>query len=151
MTSGLFSSKTLGRLREAGWREDRDVNTEPFRQQFRAEGHRTNKAALDFLQRFGDLELTYVHQRVPTAVENCHFDAARAATDVFSENVHFWEEKIGEAMCPIGEARSGYLTLLMTEKGEVFAGVDDLLFRVAPSGEEAINVLCEGRDFEDVE
>jgi hypothetical protein len=38
------------------------------------------------------------------------------------------------------------MILLMAADGSVFAAMDDTVVRIAASGEEAIDALCEGRE-----
>lgn len=53
---------------------------------------------------------------------------------------------MGRPLVPIGEAFANHMILLMAADGSVFAAMDDTVVRIAASGEEAIDALCEGRE-----
>jgi hypothetical protein len=56
-----------------------------------------------------------------------------------------WSRRAGEALCPIGQAFCGHMTLVLGASGTVYAGMDDILKVVAPTLEAAVEVLTSGR------
>lgn len=139
-----FTPRTLGCLQSAGWVENRRIDVTQVIEELKEDGFLAPASVAEFLARFGDLRLSFPHSRVPTAIDNCHFDAIRAADGVFPERLKDWEDRIGKRLTPIGEANREYMVLLMDSAGNVYMAMDDLFFRYADSGEEAINALCMG-------
>jgi hypothetical protein len=136
-------------LARAGWTRGRRIDIAPQLRQLEAEGYTVFEAVRDFLARFGGLRLTYPHFRVPEHDDSCHFDAAEAAGRVSKHTVQRYTETIGKPVCPIGAAFHDHMVLMMTEQGVVYAAFEGALVRIADSGVEAINSLCEGRDDHD--
>lgn len=92
----------------------------------------------------------YPHYKDPTVVDRLHFDAETAARNVFPETVNSWATRLGELLCPIGEAFRENMTLVMDENGAVYAGRDDLLLDVGPDAAGAIEALCAGEQLKSV-
>lgn len=148
MTS--FSDRTLQCLRSAGWSSTYRSDASVAATTLSNLGIPVFPAFTSFIERFGGLRLTYRHFRDPTMVDHCHFDAVTAANGVFPDRLKSWEERIGGPLAPIGEAFHDHMTLVMTVAGEVFAGMDDVLCRIAQSGERAVDALCAGKEPEEV-
>ena len=141
-----FSDRTLRCLRSAGWSVERRLDVGAQLEELRADGFSVSAAVEDFLARFGNLRLTYPHAKDPTVVDYAHFDAVRSAKAVFPARLKDWESRTGERLTPIGESDREYMILLMGPSGAVYSAMDDLIYRLAPTGEEAISSLCEGRE-----
>ena len=148
MTGGGLGRPALDCLARAGWTAQRRTDAGPHIRQLEADGYTVSETVREFLARFGGLRLTYPHFRVPHEEDSCHFDAADAARGIFPSTVAKWAAGVGEPLCPVGEAFSGHMTLLMTPRGAIYAGFEDTLLHLADTPEEAINHLCEGRDDE---
>lgn len=141
-----FSSHALQCLESAGWTKDRRIDASAIVKELEADGFSVSPAAIDFLEKYGGLRLSYSHPRVPTAVDSSHLDAPRAADGVFPARLQDWEARAGERMTPIGESDREYMTILMGASGTVYLAMDDLLLILADSGVEAINALCDGTE-----
>ena len=145
-----FPHRTRSCLKEAGWRPRRRVSLEAIISDLKSQGYEPPTAVVEFLGSFGGLLLIYPHYKVPTALDQCHFDAAGAARGVFRGLVSEWAARVGSELCPIGQAFHDHMTLTMTETGSVYAGFDDTLSFVAPSGIKAVEALCEGYPLHEV-
>lgn len=146
MTDGELGPRARDCLARAGWTPRRRIDIAAHVRQLEADGYPVFEAVRDFLSRFGELTLRYPHFRVPAHEDSCHFDAAAATRSISSRTITAYAEAIGKPVCPIGAAFSGHMTLLMTERGAVYAAYEDTLIRLAESPVDAINELCEGRD-----
>jgi len=148
LTDGGLGRHARACLARAGWTAQRRTDIGPHLRQLEADGYAVSETVREFLARFGGLRLTYPHFRVPQENDSCHFDAAEAARGIFPATVAKWAEGVGEPLCPIGEAFSGHMTLVMTPSGAVYAGFEDTLVHVGDTPVDAINSLCEGREDE---
>lgn len=146
MTFGGFTARTVGLLTQVGWSRSRNVDISTVTTCLRSEGYEVLEAVERFLAVFYGLTISYPYYKDPTVVDQTHFDAILAAQDVFPEHVASWEKRVSQSLCPIGEAFRGNMTLVMSETGVVYAGRDAELFRVGPSGEDAIEILCAGEE-----
>lgn len=149
MTS--FGSRTLRCLQSAGWTGTYRMDASAIAKSLRDLGITVFPAWMAFVERFGGLRLTYPHFRDPTISDHCHFDAVAAANGIFPDRLKAWELRLGLPLGPIGEAFHDHMTLVMTPSGDVYAGMDDVLCRIARSGEEAVDALCEGKEPEEVQ
>lgn len=141
-----LTSHALQCLESAGWTKGRRIDVSATIKELEADGFSVSPAAIDFLEKYGGLRLFYSHPRLPTAVDNSHLDALRAADGVFPARLQDWESRAGERMTPIGESDREYMTILMGVSGVVYLAMDDLLLILADSGVEAIDALCDGSD-----
>lgn len=146
MTSGELSGFSRESLARAGWTRDRRIDIAPHVRQLEADGYPVFEVVREFLARFGGLRLQYPDFRVPTHDDSCHFDAAEASRRISPYTVARYSEAIGKPVCPVGAAFHDHMVLMMTERGVVYAAFEATLVRIADSGVEAINSLCEGRD-----
>jgi hypothetical protein len=140
-----FSPETWRALEAHGWREDRHIDTSEYERLLLAAGHEDCKAASDFLQRYGDLEVypndfwgSYLDTRLSPLLEIMN----QSLVSVFSDLV-------GRPLYYIGSYIGDLSSLLMDSSGRVYhtvggitnsmSGID--LFLFAASGEEAIEKI----------
>jgi len=141
-----FSERTLTLLRQAGWREDRAVDTSGYEKALRQEGYPVHPAVVEFLRQFGGIRVVYPAKGDAKIKDEFHFDATKAAENWFPATVDQFSQRTGAALCVIGEASRGNSLLLMDPSGGVYSGVDQWLVKVADSGIEAIEALCDGKE-----
>lgn len=146
-----FSTATIALLHQAGWSEDRCVDTSEYEKCLKSEGYPIHAVVLDFLKSFGGLRLVYPHYRVPETNDEFWIDPIIAAADIYIERIsEDYNERVGAKLCVIGEAFSRHMTVMMAPDGRVYAGYDDTLIHVGNSGTDAIEALCSGRDMPEV-
>lgn len=150
MTIEDLRPRTVRYLRAAGWDSNRRLDTAPVIAAMTREGYTVFPVVNDFLATFGNLSLSYPHYRNPTLTDRCHFDAALAAQNVFTEHVSYWSDRIGAPLCPVGEAFNDHMTVLMAQNGAVYGGFEETLVKLGNSGYEALNTLCEGGEPESI-
>jgi hypothetical protein len=100
--------------------------------------------AEEFLSRYGGL---YVHKYVKIkehgyVTEICNFDAVRAVNSVDGGWYHDYSKRIGKPVTPIGQCSQAHMSLCMSDDGCVYGGFDELLYKIADSGEEAVLAFC---------
>lgn len=145
-----FSAETAKYLERAGWTADLVVDTSSFERLLREAGFFVNDAALSFLKKFGGLEIKHPHAKVSDMTDNMHFDISVVVRDILPSTVEDYGRIVGSSLCPIGEAARGYFILMMDENGAVYGAYDDFFVRVGPSGLEAIEALCSGKELEQI-
>ena len=149
-----FSIPTLALLHQAGWSEDYRYDTTEWESLLKGAGYTIHTVALDFMQRFGGLVITYPHPYALNATEELKFtvsygigntgkDRARHASRYISE---LWR---GVEGCDIGTFNTDDFRLMMDASGVVY-GYGDVDFRVGDSGEEAIEHICSRNYGEDL-
>lgn len=146
-----FSQRTLEVLYKAGWSEERFVDTSEYEKRLKLEGYPIYEVVVDFLKSFGGLRLVYPHFRVPQEQDEFIIDPILAAADIYAENVtEDYSERVGTALCVIGEAFSRHMTVMMASDGKVYAGYTDVLILVGNSGVDAIEALCRGQEMSQI-
>ncbi|MBF2005505.1 MAG: SUKH-3 domain-containing protein [Chlorogloeopsis fritschii C42_A2020_084] len=146
----VFSEETRALLQQAGWSEDRYVDTSEYEKSLKSEGYPLHEVVLDFLKHFGGLRVVHPHHRVKDEKDEFYINPTVAVADIGSGWVKEYSERVGAPLCVIGEAFSYHMTLVMDSDGRVFAGYDDTLIHVGNSGTDAIEALCSGREMPEV-
>jgi hypothetical protein len=145
-----FSTETRALLQQAGWSEDRCVDTSEYEKSLQSEGYPLHEVVLDFLKRFGGLRVVYPHYRVKDEKDEFYINPTVAVADIGSGWVEEYSERVGVPLCVIGQAFSYHMTVVMAQDGKVYAGYDDTLIHVGDSGTDAIEALCSGRNMSEV-
>ncbi|MCC5618654.1 SUKH-3 domain-containing protein [Nostoc sp. CHAB 5836] len=142
----VFSAETRAVLQQAGWSEDRKVDTSEYEKCLKLEGYPDHAVVVDFLARFGGLRVIYPHPRVPQTTDEFCINPMVAAAHICLERVkEDYDQRLGAPLCVIGEAFDYHMTLMMDSNGKVYAGYDDTLIHVGDSGIDAIEAICSGR------
>jgi hypothetical protein len=142
----VFSAETRALLQQAGWSEDRYVDTSEYEKSLKSEGYPLHEIVLDFLKRFGGLRVVYPHHRVKDEKDEFYINPTVAVAGIGSGWVEEYSERVGALLCVIGQAFSYHMALVMDSDGRVFAGYDDTLIHVGNSGTDAIEAIYSGRD-----
>jgi hypothetical protein len=150
VTTGQISPLTAEALQLAGWHPGRKVDTKKYEEALKAEGYPRLPAALNFIQSFGGLDIVHPNPKVKDSVKHIVLDPARAVAQFDSAWAKEYMRRLGESLSAIGTAASGYILLLMSEHGAVYAGFDDFLYHVGKDALDALDNLCCGRDLPEV-
>jgi hypothetical protein len=118
---------------------DREVKS------LRTEGYDVPASVLDLLGEFGGLKVTYPHAKVPDSDDYFVIDAELAVRETAKAWIDEYQRRVGATtLTPIGQAARGYLVLVMSDTGAIYAGYDDILLIVGESADRAIENLCSG-------
>ena len=128
-------------LLKSGWREKRKIFTLYYQLYARMDGYYWNKTIRDFLKEFGGLKILFERRSEQGLL---HFDAPEAIRGIDSNVVleNYSKAANTKKICVIGEVYANHLTLLMSEKGEVFGGYDEFFCLLGKTGIEAIENIC---------
>ena len=122
-------------LKKFGWSDERKIDIKKQKTFLENEGYEVFESAQRFLSSFADIRF-----EIPLDHDKVHFDPIKAASNIFIENIKFYEERTGEKMIPVGE-NSYHYTLLLSISGKMYAGFDDFLFLLGDDYESAIETL----------
>jgi len=145
-----YSVATLASLTNAGWYAGRTTSTLWYRLYLAVKGYAWFPAVAAFLAEFGGLALHFSDKAGKP--DNLHFNASAARAGVDPSWLRDdYAARIGTPnLCIIGAAFSNYMLLFMDDAGRVYGGYDDLLWRVASSGPEAIEALVSNQPFTEI-
>ena len=144
-----FSPVTLAVLSGAGWHVGRKVSQPKYRAFLSSEGYAWFPAVATFLEEFGDLTLSF--KREDGSADTLNFEACEAAIVGPWWIQNDYARRIGEVQfCVIGRAYTNHLLLFMAESGRVYGGFDDYLCFIAPTGIEAIEVICTNQPVKEI-
>ena len=146
----MFSDKTYQLLIKAGWQEGRKVQINNEIEFLQKSNFNLSKLIKDFLGEFCGLCIKHPHRHKPENIDYFEISAIKANETFDFEWVYEYSRRTQKYLVPIGESSRGYMILTMAEDGSVYAGYDDFLIKIADSGEEAIEALCWGSDFEEI-
>jgi len=146
-----LTPKTKAILERSGWYPDRKIPTENFRMANESLGTQFFEVAELFLSSVGGLTLEYPHFANPSAFSNCCFDPIAACDRANIQRIRLYERHLNTPLCVIGEENHGYLTVLITKSGEIYAGYECDLITVGDTPAVALNNLCSGRELPVVE
>lgn len=133
-----FNRKAEKYLIKAGWYAGRSINITKISSKSRQEGYMLSAVVESFLKQFGLLHIKFL--RSDNSTDEMHFDAVKASGGISSEWIKedYFKRLNNKRLCPIGNAFSNHLTLMMDDEGAVYGGYDDYLCLIAESGEQAI-------------
>ena len=144
-----FSISTLSLLSKAGWSEEYRYDTSDYVTLLQSCGYTVHEAALDFMQRFGGLVITYPHPVVPRITETMRLSVNYGINNIFRGRARMASDLLGSRSMRyrhVSHAR------LYSSNGCVGRGL--WLRRYSPppgeSGEEAIDNICSGNYGEDL-
>lgn len=137
-----FTEQVKGLLLNAGWSQERLVNTDLYKQRLIEAGYEVFPEVDSFLSEFGDLSIRFTKKG--TDIEDfLNFKVPLAVAGINPLWIKDdYVNRIGQDLCIIGQAYSNHLTLMMDKKGKVYGGFDDNLYFVADSGREAVQTIC---------
>ena len=138
-------------LIRSGWSSDRTESTANFEAANASVGCKLFPKAQKFLQSVGGITLEYPHFANPSAISNCRFNPEETCASVSLRKLRLYEAHLKSPVCVIGDENNGYLVLLMTQDGQIFAGYEYDLITVGGSPANAINNLCGGGELPVVE
>jgi len=142
-------------LTQAGWSEDRSIDTADYERAIIAAGLPLHMSVVEFVRKFGNLKVEFP-VKVP---DGPNWDAIRggkewflvdpikAIADCSAEWFKYYSDRAGTALCPIGEAHRGHAILLMAEDGTVYGGYDDEFWEEGKSGIEALESIRAHSDY----
>ncbi len=142
MNTFSFSEECLYILRNAGWDENRTVDTGVYERALANESYPLHPEVLRFLSVFGGLQ---VQIEGPEGTEDFAIDPITAIESVYKERVlEEYSERAEALLCVVGLYHHGHLVLMMDAQGRVFGGYDETFLRIGETGEEAIECMCRG-------
>ena len=140
-----FSPEAKSALIEAGWYEGRRTDTNSFREYFAIQGFFYGEEADAFLCSFGGIVIQ--PDRPPAKTSAIWLQPIDGIDGTWLENVILTSQKLGKRLSVIGYLDNGEMTLTMSEDRAVYADFSGDLYFVAPSGEEAIEIMVTGQAF----
>lgn len=131
----MYSSRVQRVLEDAGWTATRNVETEKWTAQLKAEGFTVTPIAIDILSSFGGLYICPKKEHGDLyEAENIVFDPIHGASGMF-EYVDYWQKRLALVLTPL--AGQGATIVLVAKDGSVFKYWEDLLWREGDSLEDA--------------
>jgi hypothetical protein len=150
----MFSEQTQKILTVAGWSSDYSYDTARYKAIFAEAGCEVPEKVLKFLQSFGGLRLYYPH-RIDTKPVMMEFrpliGLEALKTNICKDLEHYAQRIGGDKIFPIGNFAGLYMLMMMDEQGIVYGAYDEFFVKVAESGIEAIEAICGGKDFEEID
>ena len=98
-----FSAATIALLQQAGWSEDRRVDTSKYEKNLEAEGYPVHAVVVDFQQRFGSLRIVHPHHQVKEEKDEFYINPTAAVAGIGSGWVEEYSERVGTLLCVIGQ------------------------------------------------
>jgi hypothetical protein len=117
------------------------VNVEKYKDHFEKLGYPKFPIALEFLRKFGGLQISENSKGESQKSYNLKVDPIDLAQGyppyVFAE----FGESLGHHLCPVALADNGHLAVVMDEAGRVYCIDGSVLFHVADNYYKAIQIL----------
>lgn len=137
-------------LKRNGWYEGRAYDFSRDIEVLDAEGYPVFDEVIRVLGEFGGLKLP-VKDRVDTNTRDMfHFNAAAGAESVYVEQLNIYSKMINKKLSSIGECFSYHAILMVADDGSIYAAYGDILWKLADSIEEAIEVLYLRKEIEEI-
>ena len=134
MNTLIFSQAVVAHLHQAGWTIERRIEIKHYVQALEAVGYTVFPVVYTFLTSFGGLDIGYTLEFNPTDF----------ADNIHPDNVTAYQTIINSRICVIGVWQQ--MTLVMDQRGQVFAGFGRELWFCGISGIDAIERLLTHAD-----
>lgn len=142
-----FTKETKKFLKEAGWYPGRTIETAGYERSLKKGGYPIHPCVLELLRSFGGLDITCRRLTGYVRLDHYHFNPTKMVSRGCGYERSGYDFQVtGRNLCIVGGIWNGYGTLKMDERGGVYVTGDSVFFRVADSGEEAIENLCQGNN-----
>lgn len=135
-----FSEEALHILHAGGWTEDRLLPQGCFIEKLTTAGYTPHPAALEVLQRFCGLELSY--SDTDGNKRSLHFDIDRTISVCDIEDIEDYGNCIGTTLCPVGVYGDNYALIAVAEDQRVFSYFNPTTALHGYNYLEAIERLC---------
>lgn len=126
-------------LFHAGWDERREWNTEQVAIAHVQCGLELHDLAHRFLSQLGGLVVKSTGGR-----SLLHTDVAHVIDEDLADDVREFSEWAGEELSLIGRAKQGEQLLMMSDRGTLYLGTDELIISYGTDICAALNRICEG-------
>jgi|GEM_PF-654172 hypothetical protein len=146
-----LSSLARALLEKSGWSAGRLVSTENYRLANDLIEATFLDSAHNFLANVGDLLIFFPHFADPNTQVDCSFNAVAACDLANGYQIKLYEQHLGERLSVIGEMYDTRFTLLIAQKGELYAGYEYDLISLGETPATALNNLCIRKEFPVVE
>lgn len=144
-----LAEKTISVLSSAGWSSYRSRDISEFAVFLEGRGFAMFPAAKTVLSMFGGLEFSFF---INDRAESFHFSPQLALGDGYEhEDFDEVEERIGESLVVIGEARRRNMIMFVSESGRIFAMTGYYISKFGDDIYEALDMLCLPRPSTDVQ
>ena len=146
-----ISDQTVKKLLlNSGWNSGREVNTGMFKEMALKEGYMWFLAVDKFLGEFGDLRIDFT--RKDGKNDFFHFDAVKAMADIAPEWIkEDYSPRLNNVdLCPIGQAFTSHMTLMIDEQGLIYGGYDEVLCLIGINPEEALVSICHNKELREI-
>ncbi|MCW8131649.1 MAG: SUKH-3 domain-containing protein [Planctomycetota bacterium] len=128
-----MNAHTIECLVRAGWKPGRKVDVSASIDLLKQKDFLVNDVIVSFLAEFLSLTIRYPNPRCPSTEDNFCIQPEDSIAGSGGTWTQTYERRLGERLCPLGEACRGHLTLYMSSTGKVYAGTDDLLYFLGDS------------------
>src|SRR5688572_9509946 len=115
-----FSEHTSSCLRRAGWFPGRRIDIADYLPALEIRACASDAAVVPFLTEFGGLTVVFPHRLVASRQEDFRINPWYALHELDDT----YDQLAGQRLCPVGDYYHGYLALMMSGEGRVFAGMD---------------------------
>ena len=130
-------------LRESSWTPAYSVDTSAYQRSLEGEGFTLFPAVLDFLQRFGGIQVSGSDPLTNTKYEWFAIDPVGACT---MRPLRFYQKLtslLGQPVCPVGKSANSHMTLLMDAEGNFYTTLERGVYFMGKTVPEAFASLCQ--------
>jgi hypothetical protein len=138
-----YSQRTLALLMAAGWYEGRTIDIAEFRGWLALAGYELHPKASEFLEQYGAIRVQSSDLWICGEPTGFYIGVGDWVVDETHSDARCFTRILGTSVCLVGLVASDY-DLIMTITGEVLASLDNSIWRVGSSGEDAVETLCTG-------
>ena len=130
-------------LEQAGYFENRKIDTSEIQRMYNNHGYICNKEQLAFIEKYGFLEIKYNHPIWKQEVV-ISLNPIKAQDIISMDVVEDYEHFLDDRLLIIGNIDKENMTLFLSTKGVFYGCYDDCIIDWGNSFEEMIVKLCSG-------
>lgn len=148
-----FTKEIRERLLKAGWSEGYEHDVTKYIKIHEVWGCQPPPIVLSFLRKYGGLILEYPHKIVKSHILKLSLnptDGLQRLNVNICTDLDYKAEIIGTNHLYFLGYFENHMELFMDESGRVYGIFDDLIVKVADTGIEAIEAICNGHEFKKI-
>jgi hypothetical protein len=128
-------------LTDGGWSAQRKLSKDKFIRLLKDAEIAPNDAALQFLEKFGDLHLTFASGK-KSGTNQFHFELEEALDSCFKRDIQDYGDSIGTPLCPVGELNRGNSIIAIASDGRVYSYFSPFISLEGMDYVDAIERFC---------
>ncbi|MBD2806990.1 SUKH-3 domain-containing protein [Xenorhabdus sp. ZM] len=145
--SYLFNHEIKETLFISGWRPNRSINIDYYLSVLEEKGYYVHRNTKNFFRQLSGIRIEHEAYSDPTDIDVSDFTPTKLVDWLDPLWMEYYENIIGDRLCPIGIGFSEHIIFFLSESGRFYGGYDDCFYLIGNDIESALKNLFFEHDF----